>query len=199
MAPHRVVFSLSLSHWPIMVGCVMISSHTSLLGYIAESCSCATVGNMASLFVGLMAHWSGETREAAASGLVRLAGNGTLHYMLQQCNLPKYPAETPKAISAVIPSLVELIPQTNSSTVTSTMVHLSKHGTLWLNINHTCLICAVGLHAAIGGVIPRLLQFFTYSGPDVSPIINQEISARISSDAATLISTLAEHCESLRN
>jgi hypothetical protein len=117
-------------------------------------------------------------------------------YLPRQCNSFKYPAEIHGAIGAVIPALVELISGSNSSKVTSTMVHLAKHGTLGPNINDTRLICEVGLHTAIGGTIPQLLQLFTYVHPNDYGIY-QERSQRISSDAAGLICTLSKHCESL--
>jgi hypothetical protein len=81
--------------------------------------------------------------------------------------------------------------------VTSTMVHLAEHGMLRLNINDTCLICEVGLHIAIGGTIPQLLRLFTYSYLAGSQMIHPKPLELISSNAAGLICTLAEHCECL--
>jgi hypothetical protein len=117
-------------------------------------------------------------------------------YILWQCNLLKYPAELHGAIGAVIPSLVELISRENSEVI-STIVHLAKHGTLRLNINDTCLICAVGLHTAIIGAIPQILQLFTYSLPENSHLMALKSSEKICSEAAALICTLSKHSEPL--
>jgi hypothetical protein len=117
-------------------------------------------------------------------------------YMPCQCGSSEYPAELRGAIGAVIPALVELISRSDSPKVTSTMVHLTKHGTLRPNINDTCLICEVGLHIAIGGTIPQLLRLFTYSYPAGSQVMHPRPLELISSSAAALICTLAKHCES---
>jgi hypothetical protein len=118
-------------------------------------------------------------------------------YMLRDCNSSKYPVEIHGAIGAVVPSLVRLIFGNNSFKATSTIFHLAKHGTLQPEISETSLICEVGLHTAIGGAIPQLLQLFTYNPPEESHMMDQKISEKISSEAAALICTLTEHCESL--
>jgi hypothetical protein len=55
----------------------------------------------------------------------------------------------------------------------------------------------VGLHTAIGGAVPELLQLCAYSVPEMSERMGAKSSEKISSEAAALICTLTKHCESL--